>query len=1013
MFRKLQSASALGLLLMYGILPVGSQKAHAGNRLYFTEHLTVTADGKNGAKSVFDITGKVTGDNGEELPGVSILLKGTTTGATSDVNGLYKLTIPAGSATLVFSYVGYVSQEIQVNNRSIIDVKLLVDTKALEEVVVVGYGTMKKSDVTGAITSVKAKDITAIPTTNALRSLQGKVSGIDITQSSGQPGADINIVLRGNRSLKADNKPLVLVDGIPYGAFIDINPTDIASIEVLKDVASTAIYGTRGANGVIIITTKKGTAGKSSLSFNSYVSMNKKALYPRMMNGEEYAQQKREAYRTTNGDVYRKDEDIFQVTELQYLKDKQFEDWQSYIFHSGLMQNYEINMTGGSEKTTFATSFGYQKDKGLLLNDVYRRLNGKVSVDHKFNNRIRVGVSAIYSHKNQDKRDNPLNMANKILPIAKAFNDDGSLILNPAPGYSAQFTPLADEQPGVFVNNIVEKRLFSSAYLDVKITNDLFFKSTIGLDFRDFRNGYYKGYNTVANAGRNSVSGVKLENNFNYTWENTLNYNKTMGNHQIQGLLGTSSLGTKFEEYTASGNNQASPITSFHDLNSNTISKALGSKLRETKIASFFGRVNYKLSNKYIFQASLRTDGSSVLAAGNKWGYFPSVSGAWRVIEEPFLSDSKVVNDLKLRVSWGKSGNAAIDPYATKGGLGLSAYAFGTSAAFGYWPSIIPNPNLTWETTGTWNAGLDFGLLGNKISGTIDVYRSRTKDLLLPSLLPTHTGYGEILENIGQVENKGIELAITSQNINVKSFNWSTDWTFTVNREKIIALNSGVTRNEASSWFVGEPTKVFYNYKKIGIWQLGEEEAALKFGSNKPGDVKVADMNGNGVVDPGDRTTFSQVPKFSFGVNNHFEYKNIDLSVFVYGRIGHYINYEYNNSAYKPSALENSSNVDYWTPENPTNGFPRPNSSYSTTNYLYQSTLGYVKGSFVKIRDVSLGYNIPSSLVKKIGVGRVRIYGTLQNYFTFSKIKDYDPERGGDLSFPLVKQMIFGVNIDF
>ncbi|TDE18410.1 SusC/RagA family TonB-linked outer membrane protein [Dyadobacter psychrotolerans] len=1010
MLKKLQSASALSLLLLGGMLPLTGQQVFAGTELRITKH---AVDGKNQSRAVIDVSGKITGDNGEELPGVSILLKGTTTGATSDVNGVFKLSIPEGNGTLVFSYVGYLTQEVQVNNRSIIDVKLLTDTKALEEIVVVGYGTMKKSDVTGAITSVKAKDITAIPTTNALRSLQGKVSGIDITQTSGQPGANINIVLRGNRSLKADNKPLVLVDGIPYGSFIDINPTDIASIEVLKDVASTAIYGTRGANGVIIITTKKGVSGKSTLSVNSYVSMNKKALYPKMMNGQEYAQQKREAYRTTNGDVYRKDEDIFQVTELQYIKDGQFEDWQSYIFHNGLMQNYEVNLTGGSEKTTFATSFGYQRDKGLLLDDVYRRLNGKVSIDHKLNNRIRVGVSAIYSYKNQDKRDNPLNMANKILPIAKAFNADGSLILNPAPGYSAQFTPLADEQPGVFVNNIRDKRLFATAYIDVKVTNDLFLKSMIGLDNLDYRRGYYKGYNTIANAGRNSVSGVEINNGFNYTWENTLNYTKTVGVHQIQGLLGTSSLGTNYEEYTSSGNNQASPITSFHDLNSNTISKVIGSKLRETRIASFFGRVNYKLNNKYILQASLRTDGSSVLAAGNKWGYFPSASAAWRIIEEPFLQNSKVVNDLKVRLSWGKSGNAAIDPYATLGGLGLSAYAFGTSAAFGYAPNIVENPALTWETTGTWNAGLDFGFFQNRISGNIDIYKSLTKDLLLPSLLPTHSGYPDILKNVGQVQNKGIELSITSQNLNAKSFNWSTDYTFTLNREKIVALNDGVTRNEANSWFVGEPTKVFFNYKKIGNWQLGEEEAAKNFGSNKPGDVKVADINGNGVVDPGDRTTFSQVPKFSIGVNNHFEYKNFDMSVFVFARIGQFINYEYNSSAYKPSALENSSNVDYWTPENPTNAFPRPNSSYSTTNYLYQSTLGYVDGSFLKIRDVSLGYNIPSAVVKRIGVGRVRVYGTLQNYFTFSKIKDYDPERGGDLSFPLVKQMIFGVNIDF
>ncbi|MCC9135571.1 SusC/RagA family TonB-linked outer membrane protein [Pontibacter silvestris] len=958
------------------------------------------------------ITGKVTSsENGEALPGVSIMVKGTTTGTVASIDGDFSIAAPA-NGTLVFSFIGFTTQEVAINGRTTVNVQLAPDSKALEEVVVVGYGTMKKSDVTGAIASVKTEELTAIPTTNALRSLQGKVSGLDVTQSNGQPGANVNIVLRGNRSLRADNQPLVLVDGIQYGSFVDINPTDIESVEVLKDVASTAIYGTRGANGVIIITTKKGSAtGRTSLTFNSYVSSYQKGKYPRMMNGEEYAQLKREAYRTTNGDVYRNDEDIFQVDELEYIKNKQFENWQDYIFHNGLLQNYELNLTGGSEKTTFSVSGGYQRDQGLLLNDVFRRVNGKVSIDHKLFDRFRVGVTAIYTYKNQDKRDNPLNMANKILPIAKAFNDEGNLILNPAPGYSAQFNPLADEQPGVFVNNIVDKRLFSSAYLDVKIFEDLLFKSTIGLDIRDYRNGYYRGHNTIANVGRNSTSGVELTNNFNYTWENTLNYNKEFGDHAIQGLLGTSTLGRNYEEFKASGNNQSSPLTSYYDLNSNSASKVIGSKLLQTRIASFFGRVNYKFRDRYILQGSLRADGSSVLAAGQKWGYFPSLSGSWRVVEEPFMQDFAMVNDLKLRVSWGRSGNAAIDPYATLGGLSLSAYAFGTTAAYGYWPSVIPNPNLTWETTSTWNAGVDFGLLSNRIAGSVDFYISRTTDLLLPSLLPPATGYSEIMENVGQTQNKGVELALTTQNITTPDFSWSTDWTFALNREKIVALNDGVTRNEANNWFVGSPTRVFYDYKKIGIWQLGEETLANEMGGYKPGDVKVADLNGNGEIDPGDRTTFSQVPKYSFGFNNHFEYKNFDFSVFVYGRIGQYINYEYNASGFKPSALENGSNVDYWTPENPTNAFPRPNSSYSTTNYLFQSTLGYVDGSFVKIRDISLGYNLPASLLGKAGIGKVRVYGTLQNYFVFSGIKDYDPERGGDLSFPLPKQVIFGVNV--
>ncbi|GEO06081.1 SusC/RagA family TonB-linked outer membrane protein [Adhaeribacter aerolatus] len=957
------------------------------------------------------ITGKVSDEQGGGLPGVTVLVKGTSTGTATDAEGNYSLNVPNGSASLVFSFIGFQTKEVAINNRTTVNVTLATDAKALEEVVVVGYGTMKKSDVTGAITSVKTEELLAIPSTNALRSLQGKVSGLDVTQSSGQPGANVNIVLRGNRSLRADNQPLVLVDGIQYGSFVDINPSDIASVEVLKDVASTAIYGTRGANGVIIITTKRGSAGRTSITFNSYVSSYQKGKYPRMMNGDEYAQLKREAYRTTNNGVYRDDKDIFQVTELEYLQNKQFEDWQSYIFHNGLLQNYELNLTGGNEKTSFSVSGGYQRDRGLLLDDIFRRVNGKVSVDHKISNVFRVGVSAIYTFKNQDKRDNPLNMANKILPIAKAFDETGKLILNPAPGYSAQFNPLADEQPGVFENNILDKRLFSSAYLDVQLHKDLLFKSTIGLDIRDYRNGFYRGHNTIANVGRNSRSGVNISNTFNYTWENTLNYNKTFGEHAFQGLLGTSSIGTNYEEYDASGNNQASPITSFYDINSNTASKAIGSRLRETQIASFFGRINYKFKDRYILQGSLRADGSSVLAKGSKWGYFPSASVAWRVIEEPFMKDITALDNLKLRVSWGKSGNSAIDPYATLGGLSLSAYAFGTTAAYGYWPSVIPNPNLTWETTATYNAGVDFGFLGNRIAGSVDAYLSRTSDLLLPSLLPPATGYSEIMENIGQTENKGVELSLNTQNITGPGFNWSTDYTFQLNREKIVALNNGVTRNEANSWFVGSPTRVFYDYKKIGIWQLGEEDAATAMGGYKPGDVKVADLNNNGKIDPADRTTFSRVPKYSFGFNNNFSYRNFDLGVFVYGRVGQFINYEYNAGGYKPSALENGSNIDYWTPENPTNAFPRPNSSYSTTNYLFQSTLGYVDGSFVKIRDVSLGYNLPAALLKRAGVGKIRVYSTLQNYFVFSNMKDYDPERGGDLSFPLPKQIIFGVNV--
>ena len=418
------------------------------------------------------------------------------------------------------------------------------DTQSLDEVVVVGYGVQKKSDLTGSISSIKPADITSTPTTNALKSLQGKVAGLDITQSSGQPGASISLTMRGNRSLKADNNPLVLVDGIDYGSFVDINPTDIESIEVLKDISSTAIYGTKGANGVIIITTKSGAKGqKTKIDFNAYVSIKNKAKYPRMMNGEEYAQLKREAYRTTNSaapDQYMDDALIFNAEELEYLEKGYWVDWQDLLLGTGITQNYEISMSGGTEKTSYSLSFGFQDDKGLLKNDVLKRYNGRISLDHKINKIFNVGVNVSYTFKDQDKRQNPLNLANKIPCIGRAYDDNGNFILNPAPGNSSAFSPLCDEQPGAYEDNIRTKRMFASGYLNVNILKDFFFKSTIGIDVTDSREGIYKDKNTVANLGVKSTSSVQADNDWRYTWENILNYSKTFGKHGLTAMIGSS-----------------------------------------------------------------------------------------------------------------------------------------------------------------------------------------------------------------------------------------------------------------------------------------------------------------------------------------------------------------------------------------------------------------------------------------------------------------------------------------
>ena len=1074
------------------------------------------------------IKGKIVDNAGEPMIGVNVLVKGTTNGAITDFEGNYSLADVNENDVLMVTYIGYLTQEIKVGKQSVINVVMKDDTQSLDEVVVVGYGVQKKSDLTGSISSIKPADITSTPTTNALKSLQGKVAGLDITQSSGQPGASISLTMRGNRSLKADNNPLVLVDGIDYGSFVDINPTDIESIEVLKDISSTAIYGTKGANGVIIITTKSGAKGqKTKIDFNAYVSIKNKAKYPRMMNGEEYAQLKREAYRTTNSaapDQYMDDALIFNAEELEYLEKGYWVDWQDLLLGTGITQNYEISMSGGTEKTSYSLSFGFQDDKGLLKNDVLKRYNGRISLDHKINKIFNVGVNVSYTFKDQDKRQNPLNLANKIpcigrayddngnfilnpapgnssafsplcdeqpgayednirtkrmfasgylnvnilkdfffkstigidvtdsregldhkinkifnvgvnvsytfkdqdkrqnplnlankIPcIGRAYDDNGNFILNPAPGNSSAFSPLCDEQPGAYEDNIRTKRMFASGYLNVNILKDFFFKSTIGIDVTDSREGIYKDKNTVANLGVKSTSSVQADNDWRYTWENILNYSKTFGKHGLTAMIGSSTTAYGYEKVLASGANQASALTSFHDLGANADSKENASQLIETQMVSFFGRLNYKFNERYLFQASLRADGSSVLAKGHKWGYFPSASAAWRISEEGFMADQDIFSNLKLRLSWGVAGNSAIDAYATLGGLKKSVYTFGSSV-YGYYPSEIANKDLTWEKTSTWNLGLDFSILRNRISGTIDTYISQTSDLLLPSLLPSSTGYASVMQNIGKTENKGIEVTLNTIWFQNKNFSWNTDWTYSLNREKIKALNSGVTRDEGNLWFVGSPTQVFYDYKKIGIWQLGEEVQAKAFGGFKPGDIKVADMSpkgseGEGVFSTDDRVIFSRVPKYTFGITNNIIYKNFDLMFFIYGRIGQYVKDAY-TQLYKPSALENSAPVNYWTPENPSNEYPRPNSGYSTNSYLLQSSLAFRKASFVKIRDITLGYTLPKEWTSKMMVQKLRIYCSLNNFITFTDFPNYDPESNGSMDFPLAKQVLFGINL--
>lgn len=956
------------------------------------------------------ITGVVRDGNGDPVIGASVKLKGSNVLTVTDVNGNFSIDAPVGSM-LEFSYIGYEQEDVRVKGGDL-SVTMREDTQSLDEVVVVGYGVQKRRDLTGSISSVKSQDVTAIPTTNALEALQGKISGLDLTNSSGQAGSTPTFTIRGERSLTAGNEPLILVDGIDYGNQLDISPSDIESIEVLKDASSTAIYGTRGANGIIMVTTKKGKEGKSKIAFNSFLSATLIGATPDIMNAQEYARYKREAYRDRTTGQYADDTAVFAPEELEYLNAGYDANYADLLMHNGFNQSYELSVSGGNTKTKHFASLGYRSEEGLFKDDNYKRYNGRFVLDHQLTKNVQTGINIIYSYVDKNNRYSPLTQAYKIIPISKPYNDDGTVNAYPAPGYTTQMNPLLDDQPGMRVDNVIRERFFGSAYLNWNITKDILFRTTFGWSSINEREGFFADKSSLQGGDIDSQSNKEHTATRNLTWENVLTWTKDFNKiHNVQLMAGTSTIINTTEYTYAGGKDQPYADNQFDNLHSNEKEITIKSSFVKQNLASFFGRVNYKLMDRYMFTASLRADGSSVFAEGHKWGYFPSVALGWRINEEGFMKGFKQLSNLKLRLSWGESGQCAIDPYQTIGLLGTSVYSFNNEVAYGYYPKTMTNKNLTWETTSQYNIGLDFGFFNNRISGSIDVYKAETRNILMGRNIPTINGFKTVMENIGKTESSGIDLTLSTMNIITKDFTWSSDFTLSHNREKIKELASGQLKDEVNGWIVGKPLKVFYDYKKIGIWQLGEEEAAAANGQTV-GDIKVADLDGDGKITTNDRMAYSQRPDVTFGFNNTFKYKGFDLTVFLYARLGQWIDYKY-NTTYRVNASENGANVDYWTPENPTNAFPRPDKSKSYNQTQYYTTLAYEKGSFWKIRDITLGYSLPKTLLNRIGVSKLRFYATAKNFFTFSKIDNYDPEQNGSISFPMTKQLVFGLNLEF
>lgn len=983
------------------------------------------------------IQGVVTNKLGETMIGVSIAIPGTTIGVTTNADGKYSINVPENAVTLVFTFVGYEASTIAIGGRAIIDVVLEEKTESLDELVVVGYGTVKKRDLTGSVSSIKTNEIVKTATNNALQSLQGKIAGLDITKSSGESGSGISISLRGNRSVNAVNTPLFLVDGIEYGSTLDLNASDIASIEVLKDASSTAIYGTKGANGVVIITTKRGSSNeKSKVTFNSYLSLNSPTNIPKLMSVEkEYLfQAERQRYAAENvadtwGSTsltdYPADIVLSNVLSSPYEKTV-YElyqsggvDWFDLVMRNSQSQNYEIGFTGGNQNTSYSLSLGYMNEEGLLRNDYLKRYNFRMNLDHKLFKNLKVGTSLQYTSRDWNRRnDNVYSQLIKMHSLAEPFLADGTLLDKPSELAISHTNPLLNEVYGYYLNNTSDDRLFGNIYLDFDLFKGLKFKSLLGIDNRSVRVGEYQDYMCTANyqSGRGSSFDALNSQTHAFTWENTLNYSIKLGDdHDIQLLLGQSANRSIFESHETSGFGLQDHYgkNSFYDLTNILPSgRVITNDFTQSSMLSYFGRVNYKMYNKYLLTATFRSDGSSSLSKGNKWGYFPSLAAAWIVSEEQFLKGVDLINNMKLRVSWGKAGNAAIKPYQTLTVLGGEKiyYTFGSQLINGQIPSILGNPELTWETTSTYDIGLDLGILKDKVSVNFDYYLSKTSDLLLYKGLPASSVYPQVLANVGETENRGFELGLNYRVVEGKDFSWVTNLSYSQNRDKIVSLASGATQdvsNPDQALIVGEPVRSFYGYEANGCWSIDEAATALLY--NKiPGDVKIVDRNNDSLINDKDKRIYNKSPKFIVGWNNTVTYKNFSLSALVYARVGQWIKYDY-NTAYKPTEQDGSPDLDFWTPENQGAKFPRP--GIASQNDL--PALAFEKASFLKIKEVTFGYNLPNKLISKVGISSLRLYASLQNYFTYSNLDNYDVERGGSISNPLSKQMVFGLNVEF
>ena len=994
------------------------------------------------------VTGTIVDEFGEPIIGANVLVKGTTNGAVTDIDGNYSITGVSDSDELVVSYIGYASQTLPVGSQSTFNITMKEDGENLEEVVVVGYGVQKKKDLTGSVSSIKSADIQNVAAANAMQAMQAKVPGMDLQQSSGQAGAGVSITMRGNRSISADNGPLILVDGVVYGSTLDIPAGDIESMDILKDASSTAIYGSRGANGVILITTKRGKAGKTRVDLNAYNSFNSATsdirnkygmdevqLYVDRANYDEYI---------TNGswgtntykEVFGNSALADGTLQTAIIEDGSFTDWYDTFMQNSTTQNYELSIAGGSEKTNFNISLAAMYDNGLLKDDKMDRYNGRINIDHKINKVVKVGASVAFTFKNHDSRFSLFNAARKMTTITHPYNTDGTVNIKPNPWYDSHVNPLQDEGDN-YKKNVETTRFLGNAYLQLEPIKDLFLKTQFAIDRTNARTGTYQDYESVGRfqSPTNTYISKATSQSTKLNWQNTANYNKYFGDHSVGVLAGFEMQQSIAEglSYEGTAGKEHYYTNSFYDVTKIQNDAKAGSTYTKSSLMSFFGRLNYGFDSRYLLQASVRADGASQLAKGNKWAAFPSVSAGWRIVDEHWMegiNESLSISNLKLRLSWGLSGNAAVNEYMTL----AQVYATTPSSATDFIPMNMPNPDLTWEKTSAYNLGLDFGFLAGRINGTIDYYWTKTTDLLYFKSSPQSEVFTSVISNIGESKGQGLEIALNALAVRTKDFSWDINMSYTHSTDEIAYLADGLDQNITSynnALIVGEPLSIFYDYETNECWKVGEYDAYVSEMASKgitvvapitnygtPGTLKIVDQNGDGMIDAdNDRRVYNRSPKHIIGMTHSFTYKDFSLSLQMMARLGGYIAYEKNNALGLNDNYANWADVDYWTLDNQDARIPAPTYAHNNLKSIYSqyaSSLLYEKADYFKIKDITLAYNINKKWASKAFLSNAKIYCSLKNFITFNRLDDnYDPERGGAITFPLMKQVVVGVNLSF